>query len=120
MRAAHALEDCVLRATYPPPVTRSQGPRGGSHLGNNTSEARVSLCPWADIYLCLGSATFRIHKCVFSQYLRTHVPITDVTCVQVQKWENICQLRHKPFNRLPEQVENGQCVATRTGVDAGS
>lgn len=67
-------------------------------MGNNTSEAHVPLCPWADIYLCLGSATFRIHKCVFSQYLRTHVPITDVTCVQVQKWENICQLRHKPFN----------------------
>lgn len=87
-------------------------------MGNNTSEACVPLCPWADIYLCLGSATFRIHKCVFSQYLRTHVPITDVTCVQVQKWENICQLQHKPFNRLPEQVENGQCVATHTGVDA--
>lgn len=83
-------------------------------------KARVPLCSWANIYLCLGSATFRIHNCVFSQDLRTHVPITDVTCVLIQKWENICQLRHRPLSHLPEQVENGQCVATPSGVDAGS
>lgn len=54
-------------------------------MGGNTSRAHAPTCPWADIYLCLGSATFRIHNCVFSQDLRTHVPITDVTCVLVQK-----------------------------------
>lgn len=68
----------------------------------------------------LGSATFRIHNCVFSQDLRTHVPITDVTCVLVQKWKNICQLQHRPLSYLPEQVEHGQPVATPSGVDAGS
>lgn len=58
-------------------------------MGGNTSRAHAPMCPWADIYLCLGSATFRIHNCVFSQDLRTHILITDVTCVLVQKWKNM-------------------------------
>lgn len=50
-------------------------------MGGSTSKAHGPWCPWADIYLCLGSTTFRIHNCVFSQNLRAHVSITDVTCV---------------------------------------
>lgn len=89
-------------------------------MGGNTPKARVPLCPRANIYLCLGSATFRIHHRVFSQDLRTHVPIADVTWALIQKWENICQLRHGPLGHLPEQVENDPCVAAPSGVEAGS